>query len=190
MVLKFFLHPHVWLRNISNHLVALHFAAVSEAGRANNANLNLEVSYLANPSRLSLIAVSLLNQLKAQVLDDAATSNPITQNLVFSICGLHTFAKQRTNLILHKYWSALKHRDQSSYLEAFQLLGSSKAKDVFLLATNDASQTSREVDQSDQDNNKNLKSLLVAPLLKRMGKIATEMEDAQVRVYNKYVEIN
>lgn len=187
MTLKFLLHPHVWLRNISNRLVALHFAALSEAGRANHDKLNLGAYYLANPSRLSLIAVLLLNQLKAQLSDDDAAGNLVTQNLVFSICNLHSFTKQKTNLLPYEFWSTLDQDEKRSYLEAFQLLGSSKAKDVFILATHSASETSPEVDQTDQHRNENLQSLLVAPILKRMGKIATEMEDVQVSLWQTWI---
>lgn len=182
MILKFLLHPHAWLRNIPSRLVTLYFAALAEAGKSNNDKLDAGPPYLANPSRISVIAVSLLNQLKAPLSDDDATNNLVIQNLVFSIYSLHNFAKQRSGSKLHEFWSALDHRDQSSYLEAFHLLGSSKAKDLFLLATTDADQISQAVNQTHQDSNKNLHSLLVAPLLKRMGKIAADMEDIQVRV--------
>lgn len=181
-VIKFLLHPHVWLRNISNRLVALHFAAVAEAGRANPEQLNLGATYLVNPSRLFMTAVSLLNQLKAQLSDDDATSNLITQNLVFSICNLHSFAKQKTHLLLHEFWSTLDCHEQASYLEAFELLGSRKAKDFFLLSTHNKSQSCQQEDQSDQVSNQKLELLLVAPLLKRMGKIATDMEDVQMKI--------
>ncbi|XP_020264631.1 small subunit processome component 20 homolog isoform X1 [Asparagus officinalis] len=182
MILKFLLHPHVWLRNISNRLVALNFSAVSEAGRVIHDDLGEGPSYLANPSRLCLISASLLNQLKTQISDDGAIINIITQNFAFSICHLHSFTKKRSNLVPHEFWSTLGHRDQTSYLEAFQLLGSSKAKDIFMLATIDTSQAPKGADHSDEYSTKNLQSLLVAPLLKRMGKIAMEMEDIQMKI--------
>ncbi|XP_010938573.1 uncharacterized protein [Elaeis guineensis] len=180
-ICKLLLHPHVWLRNISNRLVALYFAAVSDPGRTDIEKLNIGTLFLVKPSKLFAVAASLLNQLKLQ-LDDDAACNLITQNLVFSVCGLHSFAKQRNSLTLHEFWCTLDSCEQGSYLEAFELLGSRKIKNAFLLSTSNTSQSSAERELAHEDDAENFQSLLVAPLLKRMGKVAMQKEDIQMKI--------
>ncbi|KAG1347740.1 hypothetical protein COCNU_06G015690 [Cocos nucifera] len=180
-ICKLLLHPHVRLRNISNRLVALYFAAVSDSGRTDIEKLNIGTLFLVNPSKLFVVAASLLSHLKLQ-LDDDAACNLITQNLVFSICGLHSFAKQRNSSTLHEFWCTLDSCEQGSYLEAFELLGSRKIKNAFLLSTSNTSQSSGERELADEDDAENFQSLLVAPLLKRMGKVAMQKEDIQMKI--------
>lgn len=180
-ICKLLLHPHMWLRNISNRLVALYFSAVSDSNRTGLEKLNIETLFLVNPSRLLAIASSLLNQLKVQ-LDDDAASNIITQNLVFSVCSLHSFAKQRNSSTLHEFWCTLDSHEQGSYLEAFELLGSRKIKNAFLLSTSNTCRSSGEREQADEVNAENFQSLLVAPLLKRMGKVAMQKENIQMKI--------
>lgn len=176
-ICKLLLHPHVWLRNTSNRLVALYFAAVS--GRTDVEKLNIGALFLVNPCKLFAVAASLLNQLKVQ-LDDDAASNLITQNLVFSICGLHSSAKQINSSTLHEFWCTLDSCEQGSYLEAFELLGSRRIKNAFLLSTSNTGQSSGGKELADEDDAKNFQSFLILSLLKRMGKIAMQKEDIQV----------
>ncbi|XP_020699901.1 small subunit processome component 20 homolog isoform X1 [Dendrobium catenatum] len=175
LICKFLLHPHLGLRNISSRLVALYFTAVSEACKGDSEKMIQKNLFLINPSRLFAVAVSFLKQLEGQVIDDAS-GNMITQNLAFSICSLHSFAKHKSLTPLHKLWSMLAACEQSSYLDAFDLLGSRKAKRIFLLSTSVTAQSSTASENED------LQSLLVKPLLKRLGKIAMEKENFQMKI--------
>ncbi|KAK8959123.1 hypothetical protein KSP40_PGU003577 [Platanthera guangdongensis] len=176
MIIKFLLHPHAWLRNISGRLVALYFTAASEASRAaDRAKMSQQTFYLINPSKLYTIAVSFLKQLEARVIDDAS-GNIITQNLAFSVCGLHSFAKQRSFMPMHELWLTLDDHEKSSYLEAFDLLGSGKAKRVFLLSASVHSHSLSE------ENDENISSILVKPLLRRLGRIAMTTENFQMKI--------
>ncbi|KAI0527474.1 hypothetical protein KFK09_003075 [Dendrobium nobile] len=175
LICKFLLHPHLGLRNISSRLVALYFSAVSEACKGDSEKMIQKNLFLINPSRLFAVAVSFLKQLEGQVIDDAS-GNMITQNLAFSICSLHSFAKHKSLTPLHKLWSMLAACEQSSYLDAFDLLGSRKAKRIFLLSTSVTAQSSTASENED------LQSLLVKPLLKRLGKIAMEKENFQMKI--------
>ncbi|XP_043723794.1 small subunit processome component 20 homolog [Telopea speciosissima] len=172
---EFLLHPHMWLRNISSRLVALYFAAASEASQANKEKSKQQNLLLMKPSTLFEIAVSLCCQLKAQLTDDSA-NNILTQNLVFTICGVHSLVGQRDCMDLQSFWSSLKRREQGCFLESLHLLGSRKERDMFV------SLTFTTKHQGDQDSIENLQSLLVSPLLKRMGKIALQMEDIQMKI--------
>lgn len=166
------LHPHMWLRNISNRLVALYFSTATETCRKNHEK-SLGNYLLMKPSRLFMIAVSLCCQLKVQLMD-SATSNLIQQNLTFSICGLHSLTGQKECLDLLKYWSTLESNEQNYFLKAFQLLDSRKGGAIFSSLSSDLSK------QNDQEDGENLRYLLVSSLLKKMGKIALQMEDVQV----------
>ncbi|KAG0488446.1 hypothetical protein HPP92_007018 [Vanilla planifolia] len=181
MVCKFLLHPHVWLRNISSRLVALYFAAVSES-RADSEKINQTTLYLINPSKLFSIAVSFLTQLETQEMDDSI-GKIIAQNIVFSICGLHSFAKQEYYTSFRKIWSMFDVSEQNSYLEAFDLLGSRGAKRTFVLSTSVTSQfLTKEEDTSALESIDNLQSLLVVPLLRKLGKIAVERDESQMKI--------
>ncbi|KAJ4967931.1 hypothetical protein NE237_014632 [Protea cynaroides] len=172
---EFLLHPHMWLRNISNRLVALHFAAASEASRVNIEKSKKQNLLLMKPSRLFGIAVSLCCQLKAQLTDDSA-NNILTQNLVFTICGVHSSVGQKDCMDLQSFWSSLEQPEQGQFLRALHLLSSKKGRDMFVSLTSTLKQ------QGDQDSTENLQSLLISPLLKRMGKIALQMEDIQMKI--------
>ncbi|KAF8392350.1 hypothetical protein HHK36_022692 [Tetracentron sinense] len=174
-ICELLLHPHMWLRNISSRLVASYFATATEASRTNHEKVNLGMFLLMKPSRLFAIAVSFCCQLKAQLTDDAA-SNLITQNLVFAICGVHSFMRQRRFMDLHEFWSMLEQHEQGHFLKAFQLLGSRKGRNIF------AALTSVVKDQNDQESSEDLQSLFISPLLKRMGKVAFQMADIQMKV--------
>lgn len=173
LICDFLLHPHMWLRNISSRLVAFYFTAVNQANREKDEK-SMETFFLVTPSRLFMIAVSLCCQLKAHLTDDAA-SNLITQNLVFAICGVHSFKGQKAHGDLHQFCGSIEQHEQEYFLKAFQLLDSRKGRSTFESLTSTCIPN-----QSDQRNNENLQHLLVSSLLKRMGKIALQMEDIQV----------
>ncbi|CAK9178916.1 unnamed protein product [Ilex paraguariensis] len=172
-ICELLLHPHMWLRNVSNRLVALYFATVTEACRENHEK-SAGKYCLMRPSRLFLIAMSLCCQLKVQLTDDAANSL-ITQNLVFSICGVHSLVGQN-NMDPQDFWSTVEHRDQARYLKVFHLLDSRKGRGEF------ASLASGFNGQNDQQNSEHYHHVLIIYLLKRMGKIALQMEAIQVKI--------
>ncbi|PKA51950.1 hypothetical protein AXF42_Ash008179 [Apostasia shenzhenica] len=180
IICKLLLHPHIWLRNISSQLVALYFAAASRRSKVENENVIQRDLYLLNPIRLFIVAVSFLKLLETQQID-IANSNIINQNLAFSICGVHSFAKQSSPTSPHEFWSMLDASERISYLEAFDLLGSTKAKRIFVLSTSFSSQSSKEIDVNALEN-EDLQSLLVVPLFKRLVKIATATEDDQMKI--------
>lgn len=170
---EFLLHPHMWLRNISNRLIALYFSTVTEACKDSHEKL-FRTFFLIRPSRLFHLAVSLCCQLKASLTDGVANAI-IEQNLVFSICGLHALLLQDeyTN---SKYWSELEHHEQGLFLRTFHLLDSRKGRSMF------ASLTASNNGQDDQDDSVQHGVLLVSYLLKRLGKIGLQMEAVQVNV--------
>ncbi|KAK9274446.1 hypothetical protein L1049_021693 [Liquidambar formosana] len=163
---------HVWLRNISSRLVALYFSMVTESIRGNQEK-SLGTFFLMRPSRIFTIAVSLCYQLKTQVTDDAA-SNLITENLVFAVCGVHSLMGQKECVDPDMFWSTLEQHEQGRFLKAFQLLDSGKGKTMFVALT------SGIYNQNNQENCEDLRYLLVSNLLKRMGKVALQMEAIQI----------
>lgn len=162
------LHPHLWLRNISNRLVACYFATVAEACKENLV-LPEETYFLMRPSRLFFVATSLCCQLKV-LQADAAASDLITQNLVFSICSLHSFLGKHE--CKDKFWSTIEHDEQGLLLEAFQQLDSRKGKNIYLSLVSDLS------DQEDERQ----RYLVISYLLKTMGKISLHVEDMQMKI--------
>lgn len=122
---------------------------------------------LTRPGILLKIAVSCCNQLKSLTNDNEA-ANDIMQNLAFCVCALHSFVKNEKNTPLHVYWSSLDQREQNCYMKAFELLGSKKDRDCFLLNSNQL------------DSTNDLQAILVMPLFKKLGKIAMLLEDNQV----------
>lgn len=164
------MHPHVWLRHISSRLISLYFANVIDASRENQEK-SLGTYFLMKPSRLFIIAVSLCCQLKTPFNDDAA-SNLITQNFVFTICGVHSLMGQMECLNSPNFWSSLEEHEQGRFLKAFQLLDSRKGRSVYFSLTSG--------DQKDHDHSKDIRYLIISYLLKRIGKIALQMDAIQV----------
>lgn len=120
-----------------------------------------------------MIAVYLCCQLKSQLVDDAA-NKLITQNLAFTVCGVHSLMGLTECADSHQFWFNLEHHEQDRFLKAFELLEARKGKTMFL------SLTSGMCDANDENPSKNIQSLLVSNLLKKMGKIALQMEAIQV----------
>lgn len=123
--------------------------------------------FLTRPGILLKIAVSCCNQLKSLTNDNEAANN-IMQNIAYCVCTLHSFVKNEKNTPLHVYWSSLGQHEQNCYMKAFELLGSKKDRDCFLLNSNQLSSTN------------DLQAVLVVPLIKKLGKIAILLEDNQV----------
>ncbi|XP_068649715.1 uncharacterized protein [Aristolochia californica] len=173
LVCKFLLHPHMWLQNIASQHVAMYFAEVSKAISLNHENLNVETIYLMEPSKLFSIAVSFCCQLKFQLTEEM-TANLITQNLAFAFCGIHSFLLRRNGTTPLDFWSTLGPFERDRFLKAFESLGSRRGKDTFFLSVSG--------DQNAQDSSEDLQSLLARPMLKKMGKVALQMEDIQMKV--------
>lgn len=158
------------LRNMSSSLVASYFATAEKKKRQEK----MDASWgLIQPSRLFLIAVSFLKQLGTE-LSDTAANNLIVQNLAYAVCNLHMLIRRSTSS--RQFWSSISSSNNGAFLEGFELLGSTKAKNAFLLCTS----TSCDVAGSSFDSSEEPTSLLVSSILKRMGKIATQMQDTQV----------
>ncbi|CAA6658531.1 unnamed protein product [Spirodela intermedia] len=174
-ICKFLLHPHVWVRNTSNRLLALYFSQASDRRSIRHERSETGGALLLNPARLFLLAVSFCAQLKAQFLDDTA-SNLVIQNLLFSICGVHSHAKELGSTPIHAFWAALGPHEQRFYLDAFELLGSRKGRNAFLF------HTASDMPQAPEGRNSKPQSLLVLPLLGKLGKIALTGDDVQTKM--------
>ncbi|XP_062230251.1 uncharacterized protein LOC133927941 isoform X2 [Phragmites australis] len=173
IVCKLLIHPHSMLRNLSSSLVASYFSTVER--RKREEKLDVKLCLLVQPSRLFIIAVSFLKQLRTE-LSDATANNLIVQNLAYSVCNLHMLIRRSTSS--HQFWSSFSSSDRGVFLEGFELLGSSKAKNTFLLCTS----TSTDLAGSSLDRSEEPTSLLVSSVLKRMGKIAMQMQDTQMKI--------
>ncbi|KAJ1284067.1 hypothetical protein BS78_03G175200 [Paspalum vaginatum] len=173
VVCKLLIHPHSMLRNISSSLVASYFATVEK--RKHEQKVDATLWLLVQPSWLFIIAVSFLKQLRTE-LSDTTPNNLIVQNLAYSVCNLHMFIRQSSST--HQFWSSISSSDHGAFLEGFELLGSTKAKNMFLLCTS----TSSDVSGSSLDSSEEPTSLLVSSILKRMGKIALQMQDTQMKI--------
>ncbi|CAO2170436.1 unnamed protein product [Urochloa humidicola] len=172
IVCKLLIHPHSMLRSISSSLVASYFATVE---KRNHEQKSVATSWLlVQPSRLFIIAVSFLKQLRTE-LSDTTANNLIVQNLAYSVCNLHMSIRQATSA--HQFWSSISTFDHSAFLEGFELLGSTKAKNMFLLCT-----STTDISVSSLESSKEPTSLLVSSILKRMGKIAMQMPDTQTKI--------
>lgn len=167
------LHPHTWLQNRSNRLIALYFSALTESGREHQEK-GRENIFLMKPSRLFMIAVSLCCQLESQLTFDEAVGNWITQNLVSAICTMHSLREQKECMDPHSDWATLGAHEQGLFLRAFKLLDSRKGKGIFL------SIISKTAEQNNQDQPKDFQFLLVSNLLRKLGKIALQKEAIQV----------
>ncbi|KAF8670965.1 hypothetical protein HU200_050235 [Digitaria exilis] len=171
IVCKLLIHPHSMLRSISSSLVASYFATVEK--RKREQKLVATSWLLIQPSMLFLIAVSFLKQLRTE-LSDITANNLIMQNLAYSVCNLHMLIRQSTST--NQFWSSVSS-DRGAFLEGFELLGSRKAKNIFLLCT-----STTDVSVSSLDGSEDPISLLVSSILKRMGKIAMQMQDTQIKI--------
>lgn len=165
MICEFLLHPHLWLRNISNRFVTFYFTHVTESCG--------EACFLMRPSRLFHIAASLCYQLKTQPTDDAA-STLIMHNLVFTIRHLHSLLGQIEYVGFPKFWSKLEDKEQSSFVKAFHMLDSRKGRSTLAYLTSDLGMPHSEQKNKPQQN------FIVSYLLKRMGRISLAMETIQV----------
>ncbi|KAA3480361.1 small subunit processome component 20-like protein isoform X2 [Gossypium australe] len=194
MICELLLHPHAWLRNVSNRLLSLYFTYANESKRGSVVKSNGSL-FLMKPSRLFMIAASLCCQLKGPIDDNEAAvedvklgakkeneknhnhrSGLITKNLVFSICCLNSLMKEWAGVNRREFWSTFEQYEQERFLKAFRLLNSRKATGMLL------SVTGATDDQNDADHSEDLQYLLVSNLLKELGKLALQMEAIQMKI--------
>ncbi|KAH6786084.1 hypothetical protein C2S51_038539 [Perilla frutescens var. frutescens] len=177
-ICEFLLYPHLWLRKISCRIMSSYFAAVTSACRDNN-KVSAETFYLMKPSILFHIVVSLCCQLKVPSSDDT-TGIIIMQNLVFSICGFHSFLEKNENMDVSSFWSSLDRAEQDRFLKAFGILDPRKGKRTLLSFISD---TSGERDKHQHP--------FISYLLQRVGKITFQLEADQMKiVFNCYKSIS
>ncbi|WOG89602.1 hypothetical protein DCAR_0208840 [Daucus carota subsp. sativus] len=182
LICEFLLHPHMWLRNISNRLIALYFSTVTEACQDNHEKL-FRTFFLMRPCRLFHVAVSICCQLRASLTDGIANAI-IEQNLIFSICGLHALLQQGEYANL-KYWSDLEQHEQGLLIRTFHMLDSRKGRSMF------ASLTSGIDGFDGNEKSVQVGVLLVSYLLKRLGKIGLQMEAIQMKiVFNTFRSVS
>ncbi|KAL6493967.1 hypothetical protein OROGR_031876 [Orobanche gracilis] len=167
-ICEFLLHPHLWLRNISNRVLSCYFASVTDACRVEK--LSIEKFFLMKPSVLFHTSVSLCCQLKVPSTEDASGAI-ILQNLVFSICGLHSFLEKDECTDVSKFWSNLDCAEQNRFLKAFGVLDLRKGRRTL---------TSLTCDASGQQNKH--QHPFMSFLLQRMGKISFQMDVAQMKI--------
>lgn len=166
------LHPHSWIRNRSVHLIAQYFALVVDACKEHHQK-SLASFYLMSPSRLFHIAASLCCQLKTPLMDDA-DAHLMNQSIVFAVCGVHSVMGHIAPVDPSVFWSSLEQHEKDRFLKAFDLLDSRKGRVVFL------PNTSNVHEQNNQQRANNIRHILVSILLRKMGKIALQMETSQV----------
>ncbi|KAK8473806.1 hypothetical protein PHAVU_001G253000 [Phaseolus vulgaris] len=181
-ICEMLLHPHSWIRNRSVRLIALYFAHVTDASRENHGS---SLSYfIMSPCRLFLIATSLCCQLKMPLLNDS-DSSLLTQNIIFAICGVHSLMGQSASIDPPAFWSTLSQQEKDQFLKAFDLLDSRKGRTMFM-----SSSTASICEPSNQLNVDNAQRALVSLLLRKMGKIALQMDDIQMGiVFNSFRNI-
>lgn len=147
--------------------MSCYFAAVSNACK-DDPEVSTATFFLMKPSTLFLSAVSLCQQLKAPVADDTA-GVIIMQNLVFSICSLHSFLEKNEFMDASKFWSSLDQAEQDRFVKAFGVLDPRKGRKALSSFTSEASGQHNEHQHP-----------FISFLLQRMGKIAFQMEVSQV----------
>ncbi|KAL2332603.1 hypothetical protein Fmac_013816 [Flemingia macrophylla] len=183
-ICEMLLHPHSWIRNKSVCLIALYFAHVTDVNRENHGS-SLRSYFIMSPSRLFLIATSLFCQLKMPLIDDAESS-VMTQNIIFSICGVHSLMRQNACIDPPSFWSTLEQQEKDRFLKAFDLLDSRKGRCIFM----SSSITSSMYEDNNQLNVDNAQHVLVSLLLRKMGKIALQMDAIQMEiVFNSFGSI-
>lgn len=160
------LHPHLWLRNISNQILYLYFAAATDTSREKQEPSKEKFS-LVKPSKLFFIAVSLFNKLKVPLTEDAARTL-VLQNLMFSICELHSVLERNECVDAVTFWSNLEPDEQGIFVKAFNVLDPKKGKRTLAYLTSEHGQYHRH------------QHPFVSHMLQRIGKTCFEMEASQV----------
>lgn len=168
IICQFLLHPHLWLRNISNRILSLYFTVVDD--RTKSHKIHVETFYLMKPSRLFLVAASFCSQLMAPLTDDAACAT-IMQNLVFSICHLHSILGKNACMDASKFWSSLENSVQDQFHKAFTVLDPLKGSRMLFSFTSDVCV------QRDQNQHP-----FISYLLQKLGKLSFQMEAIKMKI--------
>lgn len=166
IICQFLLHPHLWLRNISNRMLSLYFTVID--ARTKNHKMPIETFFLMKPSRLFLVTASFCSQLMAPLADDAACTT-IMQNLVFSICRLHSILGKNACMDASKFWSSLENSAQDQFHQAFTVLDPLKGRRMLFSFTSDIC-VQRDKNQHP----------FISYLLQKLGKLSFQMEATQV----------
>ncbi|CDY16211.1 BnaA09g29450D [Brassica napus] len=175
MVFKLLLHRHEWLQTTTCRLLHYYFKKLAESTQAE--------SLLGKPSSLFMVAASLCFQLKLKVdrnrvinkNNDTTEEDYLRENLVFAVTGLHSMIGQTDD----EYWSSLDSDEQAKFMEAFLVFDSGKVRSTFLSLTS----------SGDLKGLDDVRNVLVGSLLKRMGKLAFDVDSHQMRiVFNVYKE--
>ncbi|CAN0891198.1 Small subunit processome component 20 homolog [Linum grandiflorum] len=161
-VTELLLHPHTWLRNASSRLMAFYFSRVATHG-----SRKTDEYFLLKPSRLFEVAASLCCQLKAPVMDDAS-GNVAMGNLVFAIREIRAFVSRTEDPC-----KSLKD-EEDEFLKCFNLLDYRKGKNTFIHRICRGAVAEKEHDD--------LRYLLVSSLLRKLGEIALQTEDTQMKI--------
>ncbi|XP_031478045.1 uncharacterized protein LOC116249069 [Nymphaea colorata] len=162
LVLEFLMHPNHRLHETATCLINSYFSTSSKQLGLKESKSNQEFPLLLKPSRLFAVASSLCCQLEAHPAGPNYTPcNTIVENLVFSICGLYSFAKHNCDQKLHEYWSSLAALDHMLILKFLELLGAKKEKNVLICLGN-------------ENLEEDVASLLVVPLLKKLGDVVLQ----------------
>ncbi|XP_073124564.1 uncharacterized protein [Henckelia pumila] len=177
IICQFLLHPHLWLRNISNRILSLYFTLID--AHAENHKVPMETFFLMKPSRLFLVAASFCSQLMAPLADDAACTI-IWQNLVFSICHLHSILGKNACMDASRFWSSLENSAQDQFNKAFTVLDPLKGRRMLFSFTSDVCV------QHDQNEHP-----FISYLLQKLGKISFQMDATQMKiVFNLFKSIS
>ncbi|RID46506.1 hypothetical protein BRARA_I03160 [Brassica rapa] len=168
MVFKLLLHRHEWLQTTTCRLLHYYFKKLAESTEAE--------SLLGKPSSLFMVAASLCFQLKLKVdrnrvvnkNNDTTEEDYLRENLVFAVTGLHSMIGQTDD----EYWSSLDSDEQAKFMEAFLVFDSGKVRSTFLSLTS----------SGDLKGLDDVRNVLVGSLLKRMGKLAFDVDSHQMRI--------
>ncbi|KMT14841.1 hypothetical protein BVRB_3g065640 isoform B [Beta vulgaris subsp. vulgaris] len=168
-VSEFLVHPHPWICNISNRLMALYFEQMVKQGK------KIGTTCLTSTSRMFLIASSLCCQLKIQ-LPDKGVRRLVKCNIAFAICGIQSLLRQTEFNDPGTFWPSLDPREQGCFLKACQLLDPKSGKSITALFTCGFD------DENLGQKNNDISYLLVSGLLNTMGRAALQTEDAQTKM--------
>ncbi|KAA0033350.1 U3 small nucleolar RNA-associated protein 20 [Cucumis melo var. makuwa] len=182
MISHLLLYPHMWIRSISNRMIASYFRKIVIENSGRTSERSLGAYTLMKPSRLFFIATSFCCQLKSQLTDKDA--DLIEQNLVFAIRGLHSVIGEVENVDSCPFWSTLEESEQRLFLKAFQLLDSEKGKSMLL------PHMTGVFNQNDAGPEQ-IRRLLISNLIKQMGKVALQTDTIQMKaVFNVFRNIS
>ncbi|CAN1193912.1 U3 small nucleolar RNA-associated protein 20 [Linum perenne] len=168
LVMELLLHPHTWLRNASSRLVAFYFSRVATCRESGSRQT--DDYFFLKPSKLFEVSASLCCQLKAREIDDAA-GNIIMGNLVFAIREIRGFVSR-----MEDPCKSLKE-EEDEFLKCFNLLDYRKGKNTFIHRICRGAKAENE-----HESTGDLRYLLVSSLLRKLGEIALQTEDTQMKI--------